>query len=93
MKSQSLNRLAWKKLKKNKLSLFALYYILIVVLISIFAVVISPDNSPNANRMHIELATKKPFTKVLFLEISKKKNFWQIFIDFCHFFRFLSLFC
>ena len=74
MKSQSLNRLAWKKLKKNKLSLFALYYILIVVLISIFAVVISPDNSPNANRMHIELATKKPFTKVLFLEISKKKN-------------------
>ena len=32
MKSKSLNRIAWQKLKKNKLSFFALYYIILVVL-------------------------------------------------------------
>ena len=74
MKSQSLNRIAWDKFRKNKFSLFALYYILILVLISIFAVIISPDSSPNANEMHIELATQKPFTKVLFLEFPTKHH-------------------
>ena len=74
MKSDSLNRLAWQRLKKNKLSFFALCYIILAVFISVFAVFISPDSSPNANQMHIELATQKPFTKVLFLEIPKKEN-------------------
>ena len=74
MKSKSLNRIAWQKLKKNKLSFFALYYIILVVLVSFFAVFISPDNSVNANQMHIELSTQKPLTKVLFLEIPRKEN-------------------
>tara|TARA_B100001250_G_C19728812_1_gene757402 strand:- start:226 stop:1278 length:1053 start_codon:yes stop_codon:yes gene_type:complete len=74
MKSESLNNLAWEKLKKNKLSFFALCYIVLAIFIGLFAVVISPDSSPNANEMHIELATEKPFTKVLFLEISKNSS-------------------
>ncbi|MEC7863784.1 MAG: ABC transporter permease [Bacteroidota bacterium] len=74
MKSASLNKLAWQKLKNNKLSFFSLCYILLVVLIGVFAVVISPDRSPNANEMHIELAAQKPFTKVLFLETPKSGN-------------------
>jgi len=83
MKSKSLNRIAWQKFKKNKFSYFALYYIILVLFIGVFAVVISPDNSPNANQMHIELSVQKPFTKVLFLEIPKKGNiktsFFQAF--------------
>ena len=74
MKSESLNKLAWLKLKKNKLSLFALYYIFLVLFIGIFAVVISTDSSINANEMHIELANKKPLSKILFLEIQKDMN-------------------
>ena len=73
MKSESLNRLAWKKLKKDKWSLFSLYYISLLVFISFSAAVISPDNSPNANEMHIELATHQPFITVLFLEIQKNE--------------------
>ena len=38
----------------------------------VFAVVLSPDSSPMANEMHIELATQQPFTKVVFLEIPKQ---------------------
>ena len=74
MKSVSLNRLAWQKLKSNKLAFFALCYIGIATLIGVFAVVISPDNSSNANEMHIELATQKPLTKILFLELPKNEN-------------------
>lgn len=74
MKSESLNRLAWKKLKANKLSFFALCYILLSIFISVFAVLISPDSSPDANEMHIELATHNPLTVMLFLEIPKKES-------------------
>ena len=73
MKTESLNRLAWQKLKQNKLAFSALLYIVFCVFVAIFAVVISPDSTKNANEMHIELATKKPLTKILFLEIPKER--------------------
>ena len=80
MKSISLNTLAWKRLKQNRLALFSLYYIVLSILIGIFAVAISPDSSPNANQMHIELATKKPLTRVLFLEIPKQESLETSFL-------------
>jgi len=72
MKKNSLNILAWKKLRKDKLSFFALIFIIVFVMLGVFAVILSTDSSPMANEMHIELATQKPFTKVLFLDIPKK---------------------
>ena len=72
MKANSLNILAWKKLRKDKLSFSALIFIFLCVFLGVFAVVLSPDNSPMANEMHIELATQKPFSKILFLEITKQ---------------------
>ena len=81
MRSNSLNRLAWQKLKKNKLSLFALFYILLLVILGSLAVVISTDNSPNANEMHIELATKEPLTKVIFLNIPRSENIKSSFFQ------------
>ena len=72
MKVNSLNILAWKKLRKDKLSFLALVFIFSCVLLGIFAVVLSPDSTPMANEMHIELATQKPLTKILFLEIPKQ---------------------
>lgn len=74
MKSESLNKLAWKKLRQDKISFFALCYIVLTILIGVFAVVISPDSSPNANEMHIELAAKPPFTQILFLEFPKDEH-------------------
>ena len=72
MKANSLNILAWKKLRKDKLSFSALVFIFLCVLLGVFAVVLSPDSTPMANEMHIELATQKPLTKILFLEIPKQ---------------------
>jgi len=72
MKENSLNNLAWKKLRKDKLSFSALIFIFLCVFLGIFAVVLSPDSSPMANEMHIELASQKPLTQILFLEIPKQ---------------------
>ena len=72
MKENSLNILAWRKLRKDKLSFSALVFIFLFVLLGVFAVVLSPDNSPMANEMHIELATQKPLTQILFLDIPKQ---------------------
>jgi peptide/nickel transport system permease protein len=71
MQTASLNKLAWKKLKQNKLSFTSLVFIVFCVVLGIFSVAISPDKTPMANEMHIELATLKPFTKVQFLHIPK----------------------
>ena len=68
MKKESLNILAWQKLKRNKLSFFSLCFIVLIILIGLFAVIISPDHSKYANEMHIELATKRPLFNILFLE-------------------------
>lgn len=81
MKSESLNILAWRKFKSNKLSFFALCYILLVSLFGVFSVVISPDGSKNANEMNIELAIKSPLSKVSFLEIPKNENIDITFLE------------
>ena len=73
MNSTSLNILAWQKFKKDRLAFSSLIFILFCVLIGIFAVVLSPDDSPMANHMHIELSTKNPLTKITFLEIPKQE--------------------
>ena len=69
MKKESLNSLAWQKLKNNKMSFSALLFVVGCLFVGILAVLISPDKTPMANQMHLELTTLKPFTKVTFLEI------------------------
>lgn len=74
MQEISLNNLAWKKLKQNNLAFFSLVFILIYAVFALFAVVLSPDKTPMANQMHVELATLKPFSKVIFLETPKEQK-------------------
>ena len=78
---ESLNSLAWKKLKGNKLSFTALCYIITCVIIGIFATVISPDNTKYANEMHVELATQTPFTNVSFVEFPTNKIIKNTFFE------------
>ncbi len=85
MKDNSLNKLAWKRFRANKLSFSAFLVIIVCIFSSFFSVLITPDKTPMANDMHIELATLKPFTRVTFLCIPKNENlpssiFYQIFI-------------
>ena len=71
MKNTSLNKMAWSKLQKNRMSIYSLYFLIICFLIGLFAVQISPDKTRMANQMYVELTTLKPLTKITFLEIPK----------------------
>ena len=58
---------------RNPLSLGGMIIILLALLVSLFAYLLIPDDSPNANQQHIELAAKKPGFRVQMLEVRKNE--------------------
>ncbi len=63
----------YRKLWKNKLAMFGATLILCTLLISILSYFIMPDDSPNANEMHLEISTLPPGSEVQFI-VMKKSN-------------------
>jgi ABC-type dipeptide/oligopeptide/nickel transport system permease subunit len=57
--SNNPNRIS-KRFLRNKLAVLSLIVIICICLVAIFASIISPDATPNANTMHLELAVKDP---------------------------------
>jgi len=51
---------AFQRFKKNPIGMLSFFYILLIGLIAIFAYQIAPDDSPNANFMHLEIHSKPP---------------------------------
>jgi peptide/nickel transport system permease protein len=72
--SFSFQQAAWRRLKKNKGAMFGLVVIILSVLIAIFAYFISPDSSPYANRIILEVARQKPGTHQMFLKLRKERS-------------------
>lgn len=64
----------WARLKKNKAAMGALCFILLMTLTAIFAYLISPDNTPDANTVNVEIATEKPGYSCLFFKKYKKNK-------------------
>ena len=54
--------------------MFGLVVIILSVLLAIFAYFISPDPSPYANRIILEVARQKPGYRQMFLKVKKEKN-------------------
>ncbi|MGV8993098.1 MAG: ABC transporter permease [Flavobacterium sp.] len=67
--TQSLSAIAFQKFKKNNWGVFSLIFIVLLVFISIFAYILAPDNSENANQMHLSIHSKPPGFKVEMLSI------------------------
>ena len=69
--------------KRNFLGIVGLFYILIVFFTSLFAYVLAPDKSKNANHMNLSIHSKKPGFEVKMLvyknEIQNKLSFSSIF--------------
>src|SRR6476646_4304596 len=72
--SFSFQQAAWRRLKKNKGAMFGLVVIILSVLLAIFAYFISPDPSPYANRIILEVARQKPGHRQMFLKIKKERS-------------------
>lgn len=68
----------WQRTKKrflrNKLSVFGLVVIAFFVVISFLGYLITPDKTPMANRMNVQLSTKHPGSVFKFLAIRKNQE-------------------
>ncbi len=75
--SGSLNRLAWKRFRKNKLSIAALIYIIFCAVIAVLGYLVAPDKTPFANEQHLEISMKKPGFSVTMLKLRKNTDLKQ----------------
>jgi peptide/nickel transport system permease protein len=79
-KTYSLSQLALQKFKKNFWGVFSLCFVALVGLVSVFAYLFAPDNSQNANQMHVSIHSKPPGFNVKMLTIpSQIKNEQSLF--------------
>ena len=67
--STSLTKLALRKFRKNFWGVFSFSFLVVCVLAAIFAYAIAPDDSRNANQMHLSIHSKQPGFKVDVLTI------------------------
>ena len=67
-------RTPWRKLLRNKAAVAGMAFIALCILMAIFAYFISPDSSPNANRIIVEIGGQKPGHVQQFLYMAKKRS-------------------
>ena len=70
--NQSPKALAWKRFRSNKLGMVSCGFVILWALLALFAYLIIPDKTPNANRQILEISTKKPGFEVDMLMIPKE---------------------
>ena len=70
--TQSPKALAWRRFRSNKLGMAASFFVLLWAIVALFAYLIIPDPTPNANRQLLEISTKKPGFEVDMLMIPKE---------------------
>ena len=83
---QSPRALAWKRFRSNKLGMISCGFVLLWAFLALFAYLIIPDKTPNANRQILEISTKKPGFEVDMLMIPKenpspKTSFFQFLFN------------
>lgn len=62
---------SWRIFAKNKLSLIGLIFIVVITVLAIFGYLVTPDDSPMANEMHLELNIEKPGTSFTFIKVPR----------------------
>lgn len=65
--STSLDSLAFKRFRRNRLSMASLIVIGLFALMAVLGYLITPDHTPYCNQQYLELSTLKPFSKAEFL--------------------------
>ena len=81
LESKSLSQIAIKKFKHNKTSLFSFWFVIFCGFVAVFGYLIAPDNSQNANQMHLEIHSKEPGFSVLMLTLPSEENKSQSFFN------------
>jgi len=81
--SLSPSKLAWLKLKKDKASLFGLYFISLMLFLAIFCYCFIPDNSPNSNEMCLPISLQHPGFTAEFIKVPTPNATDESFLASC----------
>jgi oligopeptide transport system permease protein len=76
--STSPSKKIWIKFKRNKPAFGGLIFILLLMLAGILGYLITPDQTPMANTMHLQLSNRKPGRTFEFLVVTKKDNIRKV---------------
>jgi len=68
----------WKRFKRNKFAVSGLIFILLLMVMGILGYLITPDQTPQANTMHLQLSNRKPGRVFEFLIISRNPHIKQV---------------
>ena len=79
--SNSLSSLALQKFKRNFWGVLSLSYIIVCGIIALFAYTFAPDNSQNANQMHLSIHSKPPGFQVDILTIPSENKTEQSILN------------
>ena len=82
--STSLTKLTLQKFKRNSWGVFSFIFLCACVCLALFAYVLAPDDSKNANQMHLSIHSKSPGFRVKMLKIpyaeEEQNSFSEFFI-------------
>ena len=76
----------WQKLLRNKAAVCGMIVIAACVIVAVFAYYISPDNSPDANRIIVEIGGQKPGFQQQFLKLPRQyqppsQSFFDVLVN------------
>lgn len=78
MANQTQSAKVWRKFKRNTLALVGLIFIAFLVLVGMLGYLITPDQTPYANTMNLQLSNKNPGSTFQFLIISRNDKVRQV---------------
>lgn len=81
MSEYSFTNTFFKKFRRNKGAVFGLCIIFLAFFIAVFAYLIAPDATPNANRILVEIAAKKPGYKQKFIKVERENQTHTSFLS------------
>ncbi|RZK43544.1 MAG: ABC transporter permease [Pedobacter sp.] len=78
MSVNSPSKKIWNRFKRNKLAFGGLIFILLLMIMGVLGYLITPDQTPYANTMHLQLANKKPLRSFDFLVVSRNDKIKKV---------------
>lgn len=71
-KTTSPKTVAWRRFKRNIMGMIAISFIIVAMILALFAYCFIPDKTPHANRQLLEIGTMKPGFRVSMLKLPKE---------------------
>ena len=69
MNSHSLNKITWRRFKKNKMAVVSLFFIVFLFILAVIPYVFMTDKTEYASEMNLDLSTLPPFSTISLLTI------------------------